>query len=39
MAENEITEEGVDISKLLRPKNDVVFQTLFTRGKESMYQI
>lgn len=36
MAENEITEEGVNISDLLLPKNDIVFQTLFTRGKESI---
>ena len=36
MAENEITEEGVNISDLLIPKNDIVFQTLFTRGKESI---
>ena len=36
MAKNEITEEGVNISDLLLPKNDIVFQTLFTRGKESI---
>ena len=36
MAENEITEERVNISDLLLPKNDIVFQTLFTRGKESI---
>ena len=36
MPENKITEEGVHISKLLLPKNDIVFQTLFTRGKESI---
>ena len=34
MAENEITEEGVNISGLLLPKNDIVFQTLFTRQKD-----
>ena len=32
MAENEITEE-VNISDLLLPKNDIVFQTLFTYSK------
>ena len=36
MAKNKITEEGVNISDLLLPKNDIVFQTLFTRGKESI---
>ena len=36
MPKNKITEEGVHISKLLLPKNDIVFQTLFTRGKESI---
>lgn len=36
MSKNEITEEGVNISDLLLPKNDIVFQTLFTRGKESI---
>lgn len=36
MSKNEITEEGINISDLLLPKNDIVFQTLFTRGKESI---
>ena len=36
MAEKEKTNEGVNMGNILVPKNDLVFQTLFTRGKESI---
>ena len=35
MAEN-TTKEGINMKDILLPKNDLVFQTLFTRGKESI---
>ena len=36
MAEKQITEETKEKKQILQPKNDVVFQALFTRGKESI---
>ena len=36
MAEKEKTNEGINMGNILVPKNDLVFQTLFTRGKESI---
>ena len=36
MTEKQLTEETKEKKKILQPKNDVVFQALFTRGKESI---
>jgi predicted transposase/invertase (TIGR01784 family) len=36
MSENELTKGEINMKDLLLPKNDLVFQTLFTRGKESI---
>lgn len=36
MEKNEIIEEGERKKDILLPKNDIVFQTLFSRGKESI---
>ncbi len=36
MTKKQITEETKEQKQILQPKNDVVFQALFTRGKESI---
>ena len=36
MEKNEIIEKGEKKKDILLPKNDIVFQTLFSRGKESI---
>ena len=36
MEKKQITEETKEKKQILQPKNDVVFQALFTRGKESI---
>lgn len=36
MEKNEIIEKGERKKDILLPKNDIVFQTLFSRGKESI---
>ena len=36
MSEKQLTEETKEGNGILQPKNDVVFQALFTRGKESI---
>lgn len=36
MEQNEIIEKGEKKKDILLPKNDIVFQTLFSRGKESI---